>query len=101
MSDEGSESLKDKTHEKPLVIPELEKILSSGFRVVPTWTDDEVRILCRYYGRVPTKMLQKYIKRSESAIQKMAKKLELTHPQRAKFDVRDRFKAVLQEFEKK
>ena len=98
MPNEGSESLKDKTHEKPLVIPELEEFLSMGFRPINNWTDDEVRILCRYYGRVPMKLLQKHIKRTENAIQKMAKKLELTHPQRAKFDVRDRFKDILKEF---
>ena len=60
-----------RVREQDVVIPELEESTAS-YRM---WTDREIAILNKYYGKASTRDIAKVLKRTSSAIQ--AKALEL------------------------
>lgn len=58
--------MKDILTEKTIVIPELEKLVGTGQR---PYSEDDLRILRTYGGRVPNKALAKQMRRTVGAIE--------------------------------
>lgn len=57
-----------------IVVPELEES-PSNYRM---WTEREIAVLTKYYGKAKTADIAKVLKRSKSAIQSKALELGLT-----------------------
>jgi hypothetical protein len=59
-----------------IIIPELEQA-AENYRPRGQWSDDEIAILKRYYGRVPITKLRDHVRHSVDACHRMAKELGL------------------------
>jgi len=59
---------------KEIKIPELERE-AEKYSLVTYWTEDEIQILKKYYGRVPTQKLASFLNRSYEATKCKAKAL--------------------------
>lgn len=59
-------------------IPELEEAMASFKPHTPFWTEKEIAIVSKYYGKVPLAKLKEHLPmRSEHAIQHKARQLGL------------------------
>lgn len=70
-----------KGNSREVRIPELEKEMAKFKPRTRFWTDDEIVVLKKYYGRVPTKKLAEYLKRSGSGVRCKAQTLSMNYNQ--------------------
>jgi hypothetical protein len=59
-----------------IIIPELEAA-AANYRPRGQWSDDEIAILQRYYGRVPITKLRDHVRHSIDVCHRKAKELGL------------------------
>lgn len=65
---------------KEIVINELEEA-AERYRPPPEWTEDEIRTMRTYYGRVPMTKLRKFVRHSDMKIHQKADELGLKRVQ--------------------
>lgn len=61
-----------------LVVPELEALVGTYAPRNKPWTEKDLAILRKYYGKVDTKQLCKYLGRSVSCVQDKARRHGIT-----------------------